>query len=203
MRMAKCGWAPSRLEAPTPGIDPRDRGMMLHKALELVWIKLGGWFHLNGTDEQVRRPTIHDSVEAAKVYVYRGFVPLELQPAVDRESFRLERLIEALLKREIARAPFTIEQLEARREVNIAGGNFQFRIDRIDAIEGGGFAILDYKSGEPRALRWDGEKFRDPQLLAYLLAERGRDVQALANVSLTRGRARFVARCRAKACCPT
>ena len=33
---------------------------------------------------------------------------------------------------------------------------------------------------------------RDPQLLAYLLAEHGRNVQALANISLTRGRARFV-----------
>jgi len=181
-----------RLEAPIPGIDPRDRGMLLHKALELVWIKLGSWFNLHITDEQVRRPTIHDSVEAAKAHVYRGFVPMELQAAVRRESFRLELLIEALLKLEIARAPFTVDKLEARREVEIAGGRFQFRIDRIDAIEGGGYAILDYKSGEPRSLRWDGEKFRDPQLLAYLLAEHGRDVQVLANVSLTRGRAHFV-----------
>jgi len=180
------------LEAPIPGIDPRDRGMLLHKALEMVWIKLGGWFNLNGTDEQVRRPTIHQSVEAAVAYVYRGFVPMELQPAVRRESFRLELLIEALLKREIVRAPFNIDELEARRDVIIAGGSFQMRIDRIDAIEGGGYAILDYKSGEPRAPRWDGEKFRDPQLLAYLLAERDRGVHALANVSLTRGRARFV-----------
>ena len=181
-----------RLEEPIPGIDPRDRGMLLHKALEMVWIKLGGWFNLNGTDEQVRRPTIHQSVEAAVAYVYRGFVPVELQPAVDRESFRLELLIERLLKLEISRAPFNIDELEARRVVDIAGGCFQLRIDRIDSLEGGGFAILDYKSGEPHSLRWDAEKFRDPQLLAYLLAERDRGVQALANVSLTRGRARFV-----------
>ena len=32
---------------------------------------------------------------------------------------------------------------------------------------------------------------RDPQLLTYLLAEAGRNVQALANVSLAAGRARF------------
>ena len=32
---------------------------------------------------------------------------------------------------------------------------------------------------------------RDPQLLAYLMAERGRDVAALANVSLANGRAKF------------
>jgi hypothetical protein len=78
--------------------------------------------------------------------------------------------------------------------VNIAGGTFEVRIDRIDALEGGGCAILDYKSGEARAPRWDPEKFRDPQLLAYLLAERGRDVQALAYVSLTRGHVRFCGR---------
>jgi hypothetical protein len=35
---------------------------------------------------------------------------------------------------------------------------------------------------------------RDPQLLTYLLAELGRDVQALANVSLANGRARFSGR---------
>ena len=180
------------LEAPVPGIDPRDRGMLLHKALELVWIKLGGWFNLQGTDKQVRAPMIHQSVVAAEAYVYRGIPPMELQPALRREGFRLERLIEDLLQLEIARAPFTVDKLEARREVDIAGGRFQFRIDRIDAIEGGGYAILDYKSGEARAVRWDGEKFRDPQLLAYLLAERERGVQALVNVSLTRGRARFV-----------
>ena len=181
-----------RLEAPTPGVDPRARGMMLHKALELVWIKLGDWFHLNGTDEQVRSPAIRQSVEAAVVHVYRGFVPPELRPAVEREKLRLERLIEALLKRENTRPSFVVEQLEALREVDISGGRFEVRIDRIDSIEGGGFAILDYKSGEAPALRWDGDAVRDPQLLAYLLAEQGRNVQALANVSLTRGRARFV-----------
>ena len=89
------------------------------------------------------------------------------------------------------RPSFEVETLEARRVVTIAGGQFEVRIDRIDTMEGGGHAIIDYKSGQPRALRWNGEQVRDPQLLAYLMAERGRNVQALANVSLTRGRAKF------------
>jgi hypothetical protein len=192
-----------RLEEPIPGIDPRDRGMLLHKALEMVWIKLGGWFNLNGTDEQVRRPTIHHSVEAAVAYVYRGFVPVELQPAVDRESFRLELLIERLLKLEIRAQPFNIDELEARRDVDIAGGCFPAAHRPHRFIEGGGFAILDYKSGEPHPSRWDAEKFRDPQLLAYLLAERDRGVQALANVSLHRAAgARFVGKASRSGCCP-
>jgi probable DNA repair protein len=179
------------LETPAPGLDRRERGMLLHKALELVWIKLEGHFELIATDAQVLRPTIADSVAAAVVFVFRGYVPVELRPAVEREKFRLEQLILKLLELERTRAPFMIEQLEARREVSIAGGSFELRIDRIDRLEGGGFAILDYKSGEPRALRWQGEAVRDPQLLAYLQAERGRSVLALANVSLANGRAKF------------
>ena len=179
------------LESPAPGLDPRERGMLLHKALELIWIKLPGHFELSATEREVLRPTIADSVAAAVVSVFHGYVPMELRAAVERETHRLEKLLEALLDVERSRAPFTVEKLEARREVSIGGGQFELRIDRIDRIEGGGYAILDYKSGEPRSLRWQGEEVRDPQLLAYLMAERGRNVQALANVFLSGGRAKF------------
>jgi hypothetical protein len=181
-----------RLEEPRPGIDPRDRGKLLHKALELVWSKFDAHFlTLAGSDALSRGPAIADSVRAAITHVYHGHVPPELQRAVEREALRLERLIEALFQEEARRSTFHIENLEALRQVTIAGGTFEVRIDRIDSLQGGGYAILDYKAGEPRPPRWSAEAVRDPQLLAYLLAERGRDVQALANISLTRGRAKF------------
>ena len=180
------------LENPEPGVSSRERGMLLHKALELVWIKLVGHFNLIHTGAQLWRPMIADSVSAAVVSVFRGHVPAELRPAVEREVYRLEQLIEKLLEVECSRASFEVETLEARREVSIGGGQFELRIDRIDRIEGGGYAILDYKSGDSRGLRWQGEVVRDPQLLAYLMAERGRDVLALANVSLANGRAKFI-----------
>jgi len=181
------------LEEPRPGIDPRDRGKLLHKALELVWSKLDAHFlTLAGSDPRSRGPAISDSVRAAITHVYRGRVPPELQLAVEREALRLERLIEALFQEEARRSTFHIESLETQRQVTIAGGTFEVRIDRIDSLQGGGFAILDYKTGEPRPLRWREDGVRDPQLLTYLLAEQGRDVQALANVALTRGRAKFV-----------
>jgi probable DNA repair protein len=178
------------LEQPAPGLDARERGMLLHKALELVWIKLKNHFHLCAS-EGLRGPLIADSVEAAVLAVFGGFVPHDLRVAVEREKHRLEVLIEALLKEEQGRPPFDVVALESRREVSIAGGRFDLRIDRIDSTEGGGFVILDYKSGDAAAPRWQGEQIRDPQLLAYLLAEMGRDVQALANVTLANGRARF------------
>jgi len=190
------------LEAPTPGIDPRARGMLLHKALELIWAKLKGHFELTSTDGAVRKWMIGNAVEAAVVAVFRGYVPEELRNAVDREKFRLEQLILALLELESQRPAFEAVSLEARREVQLAGGRFEVRIDRVDSIEGGGFAILDYKSGEPRPLRWQGDLIRDPQLIAYLLAESGRNVQALANVSLANGRAKFTGKSSRKGLLP-
>jgi ATP-dependent helicase/nuclease subunit B len=195
---AECGFhayaqvrlAAAPLEEPAPGIDARHRGMLLHKALELVWIKLKDFFHLVG-ESNLRMPLISDSVEAAVVAVFRGHVPHELRAAVEREKWRLERLIASLLEVEAKRAPFTVEACERECELHIGGGRFRTRIDRIDSIEGGGFAILDYKSGESRAPRWQGEQVRDPQLLAYAMAEAGRNVQALANVCLANGRAKF------------
>jgi probable DNA repair protein len=197
---AECGFhaygevrlAGEALEQPAPGIDARDRGRLLHKALELVWSKFDrNFLTVSASDAQSRKPAIENSVRAAITHVYPR-IPPELQRAVEREASRLEKLIEALFKEESRRTTFHIESLEALRTVQIAGGSFEVRIDRVDALQGGGFAILDYKTGEPRKPRWKDDGVRDPQLLAYLLAERGRDIQALANVSLTRGRARFV-----------
>jgi ATP-dependent helicase/nuclease subunit B len=176
--------------------------MLLHKALELIWARLKGHFELTSTDAAVRKWMIGNAVEAAVVAVFRGYVPQELRLAVDREKFRLEQLILALLELESQRAAFEVVSVEARREVQLAGGRFEVRIDRVDSIEGGGFAILDYKSGEPRPLRWQGDLLRDPQLIAYLLAESGRNVQALANVSLANGRAKFVGRSSRKGLLP-
>jgi probable DNA repair protein len=207
---AECGFraygelrlAAEPLETPAPGLDPRERGMLLHKALELVWLKLKGHFELTSTDAVVRAPMIGDSVEAAVVSVFRGHLPLELRAAIEREKLRLEQLIKRLLEVEVDRASFEVVSLEARREVMLAGGKFELRIDRVDAIEGGGFAILDYKAGDPRPLRWQGDLVRDPQLLAYFLAESGRNVQALANVSLANDRARFIGKSSRKGLLP-
>ena len=151
---------------------------------------------------QVLRPTIADSVAAAVIFVFRGYVPVELRLAVEREKLRLERLIRNLLESSArARRSRSKSSRRAARSVSPAASSTSASTASI-AIEGGGFAILDYKSGEPRAPRWNGEPVRDPQLLAYLMAERGRNVQALANVSLVNGRATFSGKARTRACCP-
>ncbi len=197
-RQAECGfraYADLRLDAaaapaPAPGMDMRQRGMLLHRALELVWPQFDATF-LFDTSWAERRPMISDAVGEAIRDLFHGEVPEERRPALERERQRLELLIGKLLELETRRAPFSVVELEAEREALIAGGRFRMRIDRVDRLDDGSYVILDYKAGEAPRLCWDQPPFRAPQLIAYLLAEAGREVRALANVSLTNGQASF------------
>jgi ATP-dependent helicase/nuclease subunit B len=183
------------LEDPEPGIDPRDRGDLLHRALHLVWQRFQTHFRLSTTESPERESLIAEDVAAAIRHVFRGDVPNDLAAAVERERFRLEQLIGTLLTRELTRPQFDVADMEVKRDCQIAGGRFQLRIDRIDKLQGGGYAILDYKSGTPRSPRWEGERIRNPQLLTYLHAESRRPIEGLANVFLTHNTAKFSGKC--------
>src|SRR2546430_15087453 len=58
------------------------------------------------------------------------------------------------------------------------------------SLEGGGRAILDYKTGKRVSADWYGERPTHPQLLAYAEAL-GRDVVALATVTVSAREVRF------------
>ncbi|MDQ6917405.1 MAG: PD-(D/E)XK nuclease family protein, partial [Pseudomonadota bacterium] len=74
---------------------------------------------------------------------------------------------------ERARPPFAVEGVEAEANVELASLNFRVRFDRIDALEDGGVAILDFKTGEADPPpRWFDQRPRATQLGMYVLAQR-------------------------------
>ena len=98
------------LETPAPGIDARERGMLMHKALELVWLKLGNHFRISVTETAILRPTIADSVAAAVVVrVSRAMCRSSCGKRSSAKRTGSEILIEKLLDVERTRAPFTVE----------------------------------------------------------------------------------------------
>jgi RecB family exonuclease len=111
-------------------------------------------------------------------------------PSLAREGRRAERLIGKLCELERGRAPFRVTDTERDCELALAGATLNLRIDRVDALEGGGRAILDYKTGRRTVPEWYGERPTHPQLLAYMCAL-GEDVVALANVCVNAYQVRF------------
>src|SRR5207248_2118262 len=115
---------------------------------------------------------------------------VEMPPALARECRRAARLILRLCERERDRSPFSVHTLESDAELTLAGASLRMRIDRVDALAGGGRAILDYKSGRRVSADWYGERPTHPQLLAYSEAL-GEEVVALATVSVNAREVRF------------
>jgi len=80
----------------------------------------------------------------------------------------LEARIAELLAADLERPQFTIEGVEEQHSISIGGMTLALRIDRVDRLDDGSIAVIDYKTGadaEPDA--WLGERPRLPQLPLY------------------------------------
>jgi ATP-dependent helicase/nuclease subunit B len=178
------------LESPRPGVDPRERGRFLHRALELLWRRLHdssalAAMHLEGKLAGL----IEECVAQAASETWAA--PSVMQPstrtakpsAYRREETRAVRLLTQLAALEHQRSAFRVSAVELESRLELAGATLRLRIDRIDELQDGSRIIFDYKSGRPSAPDWFADRIKDPQLPAYLLAARD-GVVALATVHL-------------------
>jgi RecB family exonuclease len=195
----------TRRESAEPGIAPSRRGELLHAALQKLWEQLRDSQALGALSSAALDALIARSVEQAAQALarpagrrrrQRAFADMQLDmfvemaPALARECRRAARLIRRLCECERERAPFSVQAIESDAELVLAGATLRMRIDRVDALAGGGRAILDYKSGRRVSADWYGERPTHPQLLAYSEAL-GEEVVALATVSVNAREVRF------------
>ena len=195
------------LDAPEPGIAADQRGQLLHAALQKLWERLRDSQGLAALSDAALDAVIHRSVEDAANEAVRRAQPQKSRaavndaqgdlfgdpgrsPALSRECRRAVRLIRAMTAVERERAPFRVQSTELDSTLTLNGAQLRIRIDRVDALETGGRAILDYKSGRRIAADWYGERPSHPQLLAYLAAL-GEDVVAMATANVTAREVRF------------
>src|SRR5258708_22079659 len=102
------------------------------------------------------------------------------------ERKRLARLgHEWFEKVEKQRPPFSVVSTEEKRPIVFSGVTFDARIDRMDRLESGGHALVDYKTGpgKLRATRRAGERPDEPPLpLHPVSAEEGITAVGVARV---------------------
>lgn len=171
------------LEALRVGIEPDERGRWLHGALELFWREVGDSTRLAALAPQALQALARQAVEQSR----EPPPPLGAEAMAAtraREARRLVQLIEAFAALEATRAPFRVVGLEQQRQIGVGEARLDLRIDRIDELASGALAVIDYKSGRPRRLRWHGERPEAVQLLTYLAALGG-EARALVNAHVT------------------
>lgn len=162
------------LESAASGLNPRDRGSLLHLVLEKVWDRLGSHAELIRRSTQELTEIVDDAIEQA---LQHRFHKHALDDPFEREVRRIEAArIRAQMLRwlafEATRAPFTVLQREQELRVTVGSLQFQARIDRIDRLAApqSGDVILDYKTGAVSVEDWEGARPGAPQLPVYLLA---------------------------------
>jgi ATP-dependent helicase/nuclease subunit B len=171
-RCAFRGFAETRLDArpleqPVPGFNERERGELVHHALQHVWSLLRDSTELQALRHEAELKLLEEAAAYALKIVCRRRDPgLRWR---SREQQRLQNLLRLWLQLERARAPFAVEVLEQSDQVaRFAGLEFRVRVDRVDRLEDGARVLIDYKTGAAHA-DWRGERPDNPQLPVYAL----------------------------------
>jgi ATP-dependent helicase/nuclease subunit B len=156
-----------RLERPMPGFNDRERGELIHHALEHIWSVLRDSNALLSISSDERSRLVNEAASRAIARLCRIRDPGPRWRQRERE--RMNAVLGKWLDVERQREPFEVEQLERGSDVaRHAGLDFRVRIDRVDRLADGARVLIDYKTGLA-ATDWRGDRPDNPQLPIYAL----------------------------------
>jgi probable DNA repair protein len=159
-----------QLESPSPGLDPRVRGELVHNILEHLWRRFECRANL-ATLSQARRDELVRDVVAAEIQHAKtdhpGLFP-ERFTAI--ETRRLEAVLDEWLDIELQRPDFTVVEREHKLGLAVGALTIRAKIDRIDRLPDGELVVIDYKTGLENPVQWLGERPEKPQLPVYAAA---------------------------------
>jgi ATP-dependent helicase/nuclease subunit B len=171
-------------EEPREGLDPLDRGNLVHRILEYCWRQLFDkkqstlqQLFKNGQLEVSIKPFIDRAISELQA---ERHAPLS-EAIINLEKNRLSKLILKWLEMERKRPEFTVREVEQSVEASIAKSSIRLQLDRVDELEDGSLAIIDYKTGNVERKNWFGERPDEPQLPLYamVLVEQQQSIGAL------------------------
>ncbi len=148
------------LEDTDLGLNYKDRGTTVHKALEFIWNELGSQAHLIALTPDELGDLIARATESAIRKLGAGV-------GLSVERRRLARVLAEWLDIEKSRSEFVVRKQEEEGLVTLGGLQIRTRADRVDESPDGLQIILDYKTGKVKLSGWDGDRPDEPQLPLY------------------------------------
>ncbi|HWK50609.1 MAG TPA: PD-(D/E)XK nuclease family protein [Steroidobacter sp.] len=171
------------------GVEPIDRGIILHRVLEEIWSSLRSHAGLLAVEEETLAQRVWASAERHTMQALQPTVRYRQRLAA-LEASNVAKQVLQLLAVEKQRPSFALSLTEKSEPYAIGGLSITLQPDRIDELGTGGHLLIDYKLGDSHSPRqWldtkPGRPLR-PQLPLYGLAH-GESLRGLAYVVLAAG----------------
>jgi ATP-dependent helicase/nuclease subunit B len=175
------------LEIPRRGITAQTRGIVVHRALELLLEPAvrNGPVNFAGLRAHIV-PAVRRALSESIDWPHP---PWDLMLGLEAE--RCARTLNALIDKVEGQAQVEIDAVETRIELTINRWRLSGRVDRIDRLPDGGLLIFDYKTGAASpSSAWFTERLKSTQLPAYAVAYSER-IRGFSVVNLGDGSAEF------------
>lgn len=154
-------------DIPDTDFDPLLRGQLIHRILEIFWIKTKTKNRLEKLykSEQLEREIqkcVHQAAQelSENLSEQPEFIKME-------ESRSLTLVKEWLISFDMLRDDFTVLKSEENKTARIKTLTLNLQIDRIDQTQNNKQVLIDYKTGEAKTSEWLGERVLSPQLPLY------------------------------------
>ena len=152
-----------------PGLNAKNKGIMLHACLEDVWTELKNLDVLLKLSEEDLLLLIQTVIEKNSLSLEKNY-PASL---LLLEKMRLKNTLLGWLNFEKERDYFQVAHCEKKESVTLHTIKMNIKIDRVDQLSHGRYVIIDYKSRAPNGSLnslWLDERPDDPQLPLYAIS---------------------------------
>lgn len=156
---------------PVSGLDPRERGVLIHTALESFWDAVRDQARLLALEDEELQAVLSRAADTALNTLQADRQMLFTRRFRAIEKDRVQAILLEWLKQERARPAFQVIGNEELRLVLINKLQFRIVVDRIDALSNGKILVVDYKTGQYTVKDWLGARPAEPQVPVYSLVE--------------------------------
>lgn len=169
-----------RIDTPQLALTAKDRGIVLHRAMEFFWLEMKNSDKLHSLDECELQQCIERSIDEALLIIKKYRPDIMTPDYSELEKKRLFLVLNKWLEVEKQRPRFSVIAVEKQYIAEFESLTLTLKVDRIDELHevvnlgeddsndsSGSKIIIDYKTGQINIRSWLDSRPTDPQLPLY------------------------------------